>query len=208
MTVPSRLVSAVLLAMLVVGCGADDREMRPPSESQTTTTTEAAPAVAAGSPSDGMTTDTQLVLQLSSTAFAPDAVIPDQHTCRGRDVSPPLEWANLPAGASELAVAMVDLDAEGYVHWLVTGIPPTTGGLPEGELPQGAVPGPNSTGGTGWTGPCPPSGTHRYEFRLLALSGPPDISSAPDARAAVGQLAQSPVLAIATLTGTVTAAAD
>jgi Raf kinase inhibitor-like YbhB/YbcL family protein len=190
------------LALVVAGCGADDRELRPPSAAQTTTTTAAGGTTA---PGEGVGTATELVLELHSPAFARDQPIPEQYTCRGRDVSPPLEWANLPAGVTELAIAVVDVDAEGFVHWIVTGVPPTVGGLAEGQVPEGAVEWPNSFGRTGWGGPCPPSGTHRYEFRLLALSGPPGLAPDVAAEAAFEQLARTPTVATATLTGTVTA---
>jgi Raf kinase inhibitor-like YbhB/YbcL family protein len=201
-------VVVVVAAAASAGCGADDRELRPPSDSQTTTTTEAAALGSVSGPSDGVGTATDLALQLTSPDFLPAEAIPDRFTCQGDDVSPALQWANLPAGVTELAVVMVDLDADGFVHWVVTGIPPTIGGLPEGQLPEGAVAGPNSFGRTGWGGPCPPSGsgTHNYEFRLLALSGPPQLPTEVDPRAAVQQLTQLPTLAIATLTGAVTAA--
>ena len=198
------LVAACLVGVLVAGvsgCGADDRDMRPPSASQTTTT---APA-AAVAPSDAVGTGTQLALQLSSSAFESGAAIPDQYTCRGRDLSPPLQWANLPAGVTELAVVVVDLDANSFVHWIVTGISPTVGGLEEGQLPEGAVAGPNSFGGTGWRGPCPPEGQHTYEFRLIALSSPPGLPTGIEAQPAVNRIAALPSLAVATITGTFTA---
>jgi len=196
---------AGLMVVLAVSCGADDREMRPPSASQTTTTPTTAAAADTGG---GVGTATELVMQLTSTGFGADQPIPEQYTCQGRDVSPPLEWANLPAGVTELAVAMVDRDAENFVHWLVTGIPPTVGGMAEGEVPAGAVEGPNSFGNDGWAGPCPPdgSGLHHYEFRLLALSEPPNLEADADATAAYEQLARLPAVATAILTGTVAAA--
>ncbi|MGH9209337.1 MAG: YbhB/YbcL family Raf kinase inhibitor-like protein [Acidimicrobiales bacterium] len=185
----------------LVACGADDRELRPPSDAQTTTTAPAAPTT----PSDGVGTETELVLQLTSAAFARDEAIPEQFTCNGRDVSPPLGWVNLPAGVTELALVVVDVDADGFVHWLVTGIPPTTGGLAEGQVPDGAAEWTNSFGEPAWGGPCPPagSGTHRYEFRLLALSEPAGLASGMTAEAAFDRLVSLPALAIATYTGTV-----
>lgn len=197
------VVATCLVVLLVAGvsaCGADDRDMRPPSASQTTTT---APAVVA--PSDAVGTGTQLALQMSSSAFESGTPIPDQYTCRGRDVSPPLQWANLPAGVTELAVVVVDLDAGGFVHWTVTGISPTVGGLEEGQLPEGAVAGPNAFGSTGWRGPCPPEGQHTYEFRLIALSAAPSLPTGIEAQQAVNRIVALPSLAVATITGTFTA---
>ena len=73
------------------------------------------------------------------------------------------------AGAAELALIVVDPDAGGFVHWTAYGLPTGTRALGATGLPAGAREGENSTGSTGWTPPCPPSGTHRYEFRLYSL---------------------------------------
>jgi Raf kinase inhibitor-like YbhB/YbcL family protein len=181
---------------LQAASGADDRDLRPPSADHTTTT--AAPVA----PTDAVGTNTGVTMQLTSPAFAPGGLIPDRHSCRGDDVSPTLQWSNLPAGVTELAVVMVDQDAGGFVHWIVTGIPPTTGGLEEGRLPTGTVEGANDFGVTGWRGPCPPSGEHHYEFRLLALSGPAGITPNQEAQQAAEQIAALPTLASAILVGT------
>jgi Raf kinase inhibitor-like YbhB/YbcL family protein len=77
----------------------------------------------------------------------------------------------VPAGAAELALVVVDPDAGGFVHWTAYALPPDTRSLGATGLPAGAREGENSTGSTGWTPPCPPSGTHRYEFRLYWLKG-------------------------------------
>lgn len=192
--------AVALLAMVVVaGCGADDKEMQRPAASQTTTT---APPVG---PSDAVGTNAQPALQLISSAFTAGGAIPDQYTCRGQDVSPPLQWANLPAGVTELALVVVDPDAGGFVHWILTDITPTVGGIGEGQPPAGSVEGPNDFGETGWRGPCPPSGTHSYVFRLLALSEPPNLDPGISAQDAASQLNALPALASATLTGTAAA---
>lgn len=192
---------AIVLAGLA-GCGADDRTLQPPSDSQTTTTT----AALAGAPSDGVGTETHLVLQVTSPALSPEQPIPEQYTCQGRDVSPPLEWVNLPAGVTELALIVVDLDAEGFVHWMVTAIPPHVGGIPEDQVPAGAVQWPNSFGEADWGGPCPPagSGAHRYEFRLLALSDALSVPEGTPPDVAFEYLARMPTLATASLTATAT----
>ncbi len=111
-------------------------------------------------------------LALSSPAFAAGGAIPTKYGCAGRDVSPPLAWSGVPDGTAELALVVDDPDANGFVHWVAAGIPPTATGIPEGATGSDAVPveGRNSFGKTGWGGPCPPSGTHHYRFRLYALS--------------------------------------
>jgi len=110
----------------------------------------------------------------------------------GDGVSPPLAWDAVPDGTAAFALLVTDPDAGGFVHWVLSDIPGDAGELPEGEGDTIGTPGRSSGGGTGWTGPCPPSGEHRYEFRLYALSEPLGLSeaaSADDLRAAVSDLA-------------------
>jgi Raf kinase inhibitor-like YbhB/YbcL family protein len=111
---------------------------------------------------------------LSSAAFRAGGSIPRTYTCDGRDVSPPLAWLGVPAGTAELALLVDDPDAHDFVHWVAAGIQPATTGLPEAASGTSGVgvEGRNGFGRTGWGGPCPPSGTHRYRFRLYAASHP------------------------------------
>lgn len=148
-----------------------------------------------------MTTATTTSLQLKSAAFDPGGEIPREHTCDGEDVSPPLSWSGPPEGTRAFALIATDPDARGFVHWVLADIPGGTTELPAGEGDSMGVPGRNDFGRTGWGGPCPPSGTHRYVFRLYALSAPLQLPGTPDAasiEARVGELA----LAQAELTGT------
>ncbi|CAN5335258.1 YbhB/YbcL family Raf kinase inhibitor-like protein [soil metagenome] len=117
-------------------------------------------------------------LQLSSTAFQHNGSIPTQYTCDDDDRSPPLEWNGVPSGAKSLALIVDDPDAPDpeapkmvYVHWVLYDIPPSATGLPEGatSLPPGTREGTNDWKRTGYGGPCPPIGRHRYFFKLYAL---------------------------------------
>ena len=115
-------------------------------------------------------------MKLSSSAFSDGAMIPVQYTCSGDDFSPPLAWSDIPAGAQSLALIADDPDAPvgTWVHWVAFNLPVTGRGLPEGikdekQLPGGGVQGANSWRRIGYGGPCPPSGTHRYFFKLYAL---------------------------------------
>src|SRR5512139_4227608 len=105
---------------------------------------------------------------VSSPAFADNAPIPAEYSCNGRNVPPPLHWENVPAGAESLALVVDDPDAVGglYVHWVVTGIPPSTTEIVDGALPTRAVVIANSGGKAAYLGPCPPAGTgvHHYRF--------------------------------------------
>ena len=108
-------------------------------------------------------------LTVTSPDFAPNGAIPARFSCDGAKARPALRFVGVPAGAAELALVVVDPDAGGFVHWTAYALAPDTRSLGTSGLPAGAREGENSTGSTGWTPPCPPSGTHRYEFRLYWL---------------------------------------
>ena len=109
-------------------------------------------------------------MKLSSAAFEDNGVIPSEYTCDGIDVSPPLSFSNIPENTKSLVLVMDDPDAPmgTWVHWLVWNIPANKTGFSKGEnitYPQGK----NDFGNFDYGGPCPPSGTHRYFFKLYAL---------------------------------------
>lgn len=117
---------------------------------------------------------------LKSSAFDHQAEIPKQYTCEGPDISPALSWQNIPQSAKSLVLVVDDPDAPDpsapkltWVHWVLYNIPPTSVGLPEQvaphELPPGTLEGKNDWQQTGYRGPCPPIGRHRYFFKLYAL---------------------------------------
>jgi Raf kinase inhibitor-like YbhB/YbcL family protein len=118
--------------------------------------------------------------KLTSPAFAAGESIPERHTCQGADISPPLLWTDLPTGTRSLALIVDDPDAPDpaapkmtWVHWILYNIPPNTTGLPEAvtssALPAGTLEGINDWRRTGYGGPCPPVGRHRYFHKLYAL---------------------------------------
>ncbi len=116
-------------------------------------------------------------MKLSSTSFESEGAIPKQHTCEGSDVSPQLAWSGVSAEAKSLVLIVDDPDAPDpaapkrtWTHWVLYDIPPTVTSLAEGaHTPPGAEDGKNDWGQTGYRGPCPPIGRHRYFFRLFAL---------------------------------------
>jgi Raf kinase inhibitor-like YbhB/YbcL family protein len=119
-------------------------------------------------------------LSITSTAFRSGGSIPAKYTCEGPDFSPPLEWTGVPSGAKSLVLIVDDPDAPDpaapkmtWVHWILYNLPPATSGLPEGvpsdALPAGTLEGLTDYRRTGWGGPCPPIGRHRYFFKLYAL---------------------------------------
>jgi Raf kinase inhibitor-like YbhB/YbcL family protein len=116
-------------------------------------------------------------MQIASTAFVNGAAIPERFTCDDANLSPPLDWHDLPAGALSLALVCSDPDAPSgtFYHWAVFDIPADRTGLAEGMARTGEQPirqAVNDFGKTGYDGPCPPRGhgRHRYGFRLYALS--------------------------------------
>jgi len=117
------------------------------------------------------------MFQIKTTAFPAEGDIPARLTCEGQNISPQLTWEGAPAGTKSFALIVDDPDAPkagGFTHWVAFNIPATVQGEQENvpgnkPLPGGGLQGKNDDGNTGYTGPCPPSGTHRYYFRLYAL---------------------------------------
>jgi len=115
-------------------------------------------------------------IKVSSSAFPDGGMIPAKYTCDGADVSPPLKWDSVPDGTKSIALISDDPDAPmgTWVHWVLFNLPADARELPENvptdeTLPNGAKQGTTDFGRTGYGGPCPPSGTHRYFFKIYAL---------------------------------------
>lgn len=119
-------------------------------------------------------------LILSSPAFDAGGTIPAVHTCDGNDVSPPLSWSGMPPGTRSLVLIIDDPDAPDpaapqrvWTHWVLYNLPPDASGLAQGvhakDLPRGTLEGLNDWKRTGYGGPCPPIGRHRYFHKLYAL---------------------------------------
>jgi Raf kinase inhibitor-like YbhB/YbcL family protein len=124
--------------------------------------------------------EVKMDFKLESPVFSNGSMIPEKYSCDGEDISPVVEWKNVPEGTQSLALIMDDPDAPAgiWVHWVIYDIPPSNNRLPEnvskkdiklsGTL-SGALQGTNSWGNTGYGGPCPPRGVHRFFFKLYAL---------------------------------------
>ena len=110
-------------------------------------------------------------LKISSSVFAYNESIPSRYTCDGVDVSPPITIENVPTEAKSLVLIVDDPDAPvgTWVHWIVWNISPTTKEIKENSVPVGASQGMTDFRKQKYGGPCPPSGTHRYFFKLYAL---------------------------------------
>jgi Raf kinase inhibitor-like YbhB/YbcL family protein len=160
-------------------------------------------AVAASAPSGD-------ALRLTSPAFGPGGAIPDKYTCAGADVSPALDWNEPPQGTRSLALVVSDPDAQavaGYtwMHWIVYGLPPDIGGLPEafasGSASSGVRFGNNHFGRLHYGGPCPPKGrAHHYHFTLYALDATLDLKEGATADALLATM-RGHILAVGELVG-------
>src|SRR4030095_8357619 len=109
-------------------------------------------------------------MKITSSGFNEGGNIPSKFTCDGSDTSPPLQITGVPPAAKSLVLIAEDPDAPGglFTHWLLWNIPAQTNSIAEGGAPKG-VQGTNDFGKSGYRGPCPPPGTHRYSFKIFAL---------------------------------------
>jgi len=139
----------VIVAISVAGCGGNHADTRAGSS----------PAM---SPSD---------ISVTSPEFSEGGRLPDHYTCHGAGMSPPLRWSTLPAAAAAVAVTVTDPDAPSgtYTHWVVFDLPRQVHELAPGNIPPQARQATNSAGTIGYTPPCPPSGTHHYQFTVVGL---------------------------------------
>jgi Raf kinase inhibitor-like YbhB/YbcL family protein len=138
-------------------------------------------------------------LTVSSPEFQQDGQIPSKYTCDGEDVNPPLHVENIPQNAESLALIVEDPDAPDglFVHWLVWNMDPAKTIAPD-SIP--GIVGTNSFGNNTYGGPCPPSGSHRYNFRVFALDSKLNLPPSADKKA-LEQALQPHVLAEGTLVG-------
>ena len=173
------LVTLLITAMVLTGCGAEEPTMSPG----------------------------ETILSVSSTTFNEGEIIPAKYTCDGEDISPQISWEQPPAGTKSLAVIMDDLDAPMgvFTHWVIYNIPAEAGELAEAvpaisRLEDGTLQGTNSFKKTGYGGPCPPSGTHRYRFTVYALDITLDLEAEADKKH-VAEVMEGHILARGMITG-------
>ena len=142
------------------------------------------PQPATQAPEANKPKEERMELKLESAAFKEGQAIPKQFTCDGVNISPPLEWSGVPKSAKTLAIICDDPDAPSgtFVHWVLYNLPSADMGLIENapateKLAGGGMQGKNDFGKTGYGGPCPPSGAHRYFYKLYALDAELDLKA-------------------------------
>lgn len=143
-----------------------------------------------------------LDMKLTSPVFADNQTIPAKYTCDGENINPPLEISDVPENAKSLVLIMDDPDAPAgiWMHWIMWNLDPATKIIAENSVPAGAVEGLTSFGQPGYGGPCPPSGVHRYFFKMYALDTMLDLPSATD-KAGLEKAMQGHILVKAQLIG-------
>jgi Raf kinase inhibitor-like YbhB/YbcL family protein len=154
------------------------------------------------------TEEAVMPFEISSTAFKNGEMIPSKFSCKGSDISPALTWTGAPAGTQSFALIMDDPDAPmgTWVHWVMYNIPASTRELKEAmpidaKLSDGSIQGYTSAKSTGYHGPCPPSGTHRYFFKLYALDTMLSLSAKADKKELLAAM-EGHILANVELMGT------
>lgn len=167
-SVGSRVVLGALVLLAANAC----------TKSEPSARAEAAPAQSATSAPPSPEAKKEGSMRIESSAFTHQGEIPSKYTCEGEDTSPPLSWSGAPAGTKSFALIVDDPDAPDpaapkrvWVHWVMYDLGPETTSLAEGakHAPAGARDGQNDWGKTGYGGPCPPIGRHRYFHKLYAL---------------------------------------
>jgi phosphatidylethanolamine-binding protein (PEBP) family uncharacterized protein len=162
-----RAVVPLAALVLLAACGSSGTELRDPATGAT------APTQATVAPQASTASTGPAFFTVSSPTISPGGEIPSAYTCSGEDVSPPFVWSSVPTAAVELALVVTATPPEDEVLWVISGLSPTSEGIGEGLVPDGAVESLNSSGTTGWSGPCPASGlTTSYEITAYAFFDP------------------------------------
>ena len=118
-------------------------------------------------------------MKIQSTAFENNQTIPKKYSCDGEEINPRLSFLDVPQDVQSLALIVDDPDAPSgiFTHWTLWNIDPKSSGISENNIPAGAIQGNSDAGKIGYIGPCPPSGTHHYFFKLYALDSMIDLPS-------------------------------
>jgi Raf kinase inhibitor-like YbhB/YbcL family protein len=200
-------ITVVMLGLGVIGCEKAEQTAEPTTQPAQPEVTEPAPPPAAESPQQQEKEgEVMATLEVTSPSFTHEGAIPLEFTCDGADVSPALSWTAGPEGTQSYALIMDDPDAPRgtWVHWVVWNIPQPSlvDAIPAREaLDDGTMQGMNSWPKRGYGGPCPPSGTHRYYFKVYALDATLDLPASTNKEALLKAM-EGHILAQGELMGT------
>ncbi|MEQ1700002.1 MAG: YbhB/YbcL family Raf kinase inhibitor-like protein [Ilumatobacteraceae bacterium] len=212
------LTSTCLLLLMATSCRHDGRTLRPPKAQQDSTisvviATESTlgfddpditefllPEETAAGDTD--TFPTNVTEYVAVAPWRDGAAIDERYTCDGLNVAPALSWSAAPVGTVEIAITLTDLDAPGFAHWGIAGIPATNIALNEDTVPLGAYEAMNGNGALGYTGPCPPAGEpHTYAITVHYLGGATGLDDGVSVAELITAI-DSSALASAEVTGT------
>lgn len=162
-----QLAALAVAAMLAGACSSDGRDLREPGTGGAVDR----PPIVTTTEVDLFETALESEFALASPSVQTASFLPYRFSRAGSNVSPPLVWQNVPVDAVEVVLVVTDVSANGFVHWVLAGLDPTSTQVFEGDVPPGAIQTANDFGETGWGGPAPPIGDtpHSYLFRLFAL---------------------------------------
>jgi Raf kinase inhibitor-like YbhB/YbcL family protein len=207
----STLIPIVVVSLLLAACGAGASPLEDPaglSGTASAAPTANPPATVPATATEPQEEAIPMPFAIASSAFEHGDPIPTRFSCDGENASPPLSWGDPPEGTLSIALIMDDPDAPSgtFVHWVLYDVPAATRSLPTGvptedRLPDGGVQGRNGAGRTGYIGPCPPGGRHRYFFHLYALDSDLGLEPGVSKQQLLGQM-DGHVLAEAELMGT------
>jgi Raf kinase inhibitor-like YbhB/YbcL family protein len=176
-----------ILIFILAACTSQPTPTQPPATSLPEVTKVPTEVPAITELSVEVTEEAVMPFEISSAAFANGEMIPTKFSCKGSDISPALTWTVPPAGTQSFALIMDDPDAPmgTWVHWVMYNIPASSREMKEAmptdaKLSDGSIQGYTSARSTGYHGPCPPSGTHRYFFKLYALDTTLSLSEKAD----------------------------
>lgn len=201
MRVRAGLVAALVAASVASGCNDDGRDLRPASPDQNDSISVPETVAPDATAEAALDTPAPVVASVSAP-FADGGTIDAASTCAGANLSPALTWTPAPPGTVETAVSMVDVDAGGFVHWVMSGIDPGRTSLAEGEALTDAVTSVNDAGTEGYSGPCPPAGeTHTYVLTVHHLGQQTELGPGAPGRDLLA-FVQGASIASASVTGT------
>ena len=129
-------------------------------------------------------------MEITSEAFSNGEMVPKKYTCEGPNISPPLQFSDIPKGTKSLVLMIEDPDAEAkpWVHWMVFNIPPDAKGFAENSIATGAEQGLCNGNTLGYEGPCPPENEHTYVFKLYAVDKMLPTDPTPDRKKVLEQI--------------------